>query len=100
MPHNETSSKRVGNPGGRWCGQLNSRCHVDGAVAKGGGDVTGDVVGMTSGAKERSDSSGGDDAVSIGVEEEFHVVDLKTRELVAGGPGLLERLPDESFGAE
>jgi carboxylate-amine ligase len=62
--------------------------------------VTGDVVGMTSGAKARSDSSGGDDAVSIGVEEEFHVVDLKTRELVAGGPGLLERLPDESFGAE
>ncbi|MCU1352193.1 MAG: Carboxylate-amine ligase, partial [Acidimicrobiales bacterium] len=35
----------------------------------------------------------------LGVEEEFHVVDLTTRELVARGPELLDRLPD-SFTAE
>lgn len=35
----------------------------------------------------------------LGVEEEFHVVDLTTRELVARGPELLERLSDQ-FTAE
>jgi len=35
----------------------------------------------------------------LGVEEEFHVVDLTTRELVARGPELLGRLPD-TFTAE
>src|ERR1700683_1523110 len=35
----------------------------------------------------------------LGGEEEFHVVDLTTRELVARGPDLLERLSDQ-FSAE
>ena len=35
----------------------------------------------------------------LGVEEEFHVVDLATRELVARGPELLERLSPQ-FTAE
>ncbi len=35
----------------------------------------------------------------LGVEEEFHVVDLTTRELVARGPELFDRLPD-TFTAE
>ena len=37
---------------------------------------------------------------NLGVEEEFHVVDLDSRELVAGGPRLLEQLPDESYSHE
>ncbi|PZS18783.1 MAG: carboxylate--amine ligase [Acidimicrobiales bacterium] len=36
----------------------------------------------------------------MGVEEEFHVVDLATRELVAEAPQLLAHLPVESFGGE
>ena len=36
----------------------------------------------------------------MGVEEEFHVVDLTTRELVPRGPELLDRLPDSTFTAE
>ena len=35
----------------------------------------------------------------LGVEEEFHVVDLTTRELVARGPEVLARLSDQ-FTAE
>src|SRR3954453_6012597 len=37
---------------------------------------------------------------NLGVEEEFHVVDLESRELVAQGPRLLERLPTASFSDE
>lgn len=36
----------------------------------------------------------------MGVEEEFHVVDLTTRELVPRGPELLERLPAGAYVAE
>ncbi|WP_121194610.1 glutamate--cysteine ligase [Motilibacter peucedani] len=36
----------------------------------------------------------------MGVEEEFHVVDLATRELVGRAPELLERLPEQSYSAE
>ena len=40
------------------------------------------------------------EATNLGAEEEFHVVDLASRELVARGPHLLNRLPAESFCAE
>ncbi|MBW3605608.1 MAG: carboxylate--amine ligase/circularly permuted type 2 ATP-grasp protein [Actinobacteria bacterium] len=38
--------------------------------------------------------------LTVGVEEEFHVVDLDSRELVPRGPEILERLPADSFTAE
>ncbi|MBT0772725.1 carboxylate--amine ligase/circularly permuted type 2 ATP-grasp protein [Kineosporia sp. J2-2] len=37
---------------------------------------------------------------SLGVEEEFHVVDLLSRELVAQAPKLLEHLPDDTYSDE
>ena len=37
---------------------------------------------------------------NLGVEEEFQVVDLETRSLVAKGPELLEHLPAATFTAE
>ncbi|MFI6255872.1 glutamate-cysteine ligase family protein [Micromonospora zamorensis] len=40
------------------------------------------------------------DLATIGVEEEFHVVDLHTRELVPRAGELLDRLPATSFTAE
>ena len=40
------------------------------------------------------------DLVNLGVEEEFHVVDLHTRELVPRAGELLDRLPADSFTAE
>jgi glutamate---cysteine ligase / carboxylate-amine ligase len=39
-------------------------------------------------------------AVAAGVEEEFHVVDLATRRLIARADGLIARLPDSSFSSE
>ncbi len=38
--------------------------------------------------------------INLGVEEEFHVVDLVSRELVAQAPKLLEHLPSETFTDE
>jgi carboxylate-amine ligase len=38
--------------------------------------------------------------LTVGVEEEFHVIDLDSRELVPRGPEILEGLPDTSFAAE
>ena len=40
------------------------------------------------------------DNSTLGAEEEFHVVDLATRQLVARAPELLERLPAKGFTAE
>jgi carboxylate-amine ligase len=37
---------------------------------------------------------------NLGVEEEFHVVDLLSRELVAQAPKLLEHLPDDTYSDE
>lgn len=37
---------------------------------------------------------------TVGVEEEFHIVNLQTRYLAAGAPVLLAELPDDSFTAE
>ncbi len=42
----------------------------------------------------------GGDLVNLGVEEELHVVDLTTRELVAEAPKLLDQLPDDTFSDE
>jgi len=38
--------------------------------------------------------------MTVGVEEEFHVIDLDSRELVPRGPEILERLPSDLFTAE
>ena len=38
--------------------------------------------------------------LTLGVEEEFHVVDLDSRELVPRGPEILDRLPAKSFSPE
>ena len=38
--------------------------------------------------------------LTVGVEEEFHVIDLDSRELVPRGPEILEGLPDTAFTAE
>ncbi|MCW2881584.1 MAG: hypothetical protein JWQ95_5684 [Sphaerisporangium sp.] len=40
------------------------------------------------------------ESVAVGVEEEFHVVDLETRHLVPRAGHLLQRLPDERFTQE
>ncbi|MFI7599285.1 glutamate--cysteine ligase [Actinoplanes sp. NPDC049681] len=50
-------------------------------------------------------SEGGEDRVTateltLGVEEELHVVDLRTRELVPRAPEILDRLDDANFSAE
>ncbi|GAB7037933.1 MULTISPECIES: carboxylate--amine ligase/circularly permuted type 2 ATP-grasp protein [Catenuloplanes] len=46
------------------------------------------------------DPKPGSHALTLGVEEEFHVIDLDTRELVPRAGELLERLPSDSFTAE
>jgi carboxylate-amine ligase len=38
--------------------------------------------------------------LTVGVEEEFHVIDLDSRELVPRGPEILDGLPDTSFAPE
>ena len=38
--------------------------------------------------------------LTLGVEEEFHLVGLETRTLLAAGPDILTRLPAASYGAE
>jgi carboxylate-amine ligase len=48
-------------------------------------------------AETTADLSG---PLTVGVEEEFHVVDLDSRELVPRGPEILERLPSDSYTAE
>jgi carboxylate-amine ligase len=48
-------------------------------------------------------AAGGDKAgtdLTLGVEEELHVVDLKTRELVPRAPEVLDRLDDRHYSAE
>ncbi|GLY27176.1 carboxylate--amine ligase/circularly permuted type 2 ATP-grasp protein [Kineosporia sp. NBRC 101731] len=44
--------------------------------------------------------TGPGELTSLGVEEEFHVVDLLSRELVAQAPKLLEHLPAETYSDE
>src|SRR5208283_2379969 len=39
-------------------------------------------------------------SVAVGVEEEFHTVDLKTRRLTAQADSLVEQLPASSFSSE
>jgi carboxylate-amine ligase len=38
--------------------------------------------------------------INLGAEEEFHVVDLESRELVAQGPKILDQLPKERYSDE
>ena len=38
--------------------------------------------------------------VAVGVEEEFHTVDLRTRRLTAQADSLIQQLPASSFGSE
>ena len=40
------------------------------------------------------------EAVALGVEEEFHTVDLETRRLMPRADSLLQQLPPERFGSE
>ncbi|MDI2125301.1 carboxylate--amine ligase/circularly permuted type 2 ATP-grasp protein [Yinghuangia seranimata] len=47
-----------------------------------------------------SGSAGATRAVTVGVEEEFHLVGLDTRHLVPGAREVLERLPRRGFTAE
>jgi len=51
-------------------------------------------------AVERSERENAPVLPTIGVEEEFHVVDLKSRELVPRAGEILNRLPGESYTAE
>ncbi|MFD0475641.1 glutamate-cysteine ligase family protein [Nonomuraea thailandensis] len=43
---------------------------------------------------------GEEKAIRVGVEEEFHVVDVHTRRLAARAELLLEALPEDSFARE
>ncbi|MFG1603860.1 glutamate--cysteine ligase [Actinoplanes sp. NPDC049265] len=51
-------------------------------------------------ADDGMEGTGDISELTLGVEEELHVVDLKTRELVPRAPDLLERLDPEHFSAE
>ena len=55
-------------------------------------------VSEDSGAREVSGTIGTE--LTLGVEEELHVVDLKTRELVPRAPEVLDRLDGDTFSAE
>jgi uncharacterized circularly permuted ATP-grasp superfamily protein len=58
--------------------------------------LSSDSIPVTAGSM----TPGGGDFVRIGVEEEFHVVDLQTRELVAQAPRILADLPAETYSDE
>lgn len=74
--------------------------------------TSGDAVTRVPGDEPRSRAVDSDDRapraatrvdaerLTVGVEEEFHVVDLDSRELVARGPDVLSLLPDSSYSAE
>ncbi|MGW4940122.1 glutamate--cysteine ligase [Actinoplanes sp. NPDC004185] len=55
-------------------------------------------VSEDDGAKEADSSTGTE--LTLGVEEELHVVDLKTRELVPRAPEVLDQLDEAHFSAE
>ena len=55
-------------------------------------------VSEDDGAKEASGSIGTD--LTLGVEEELHVVDLRTRELVPRAPEVLDQLDQGQYSAE
>ena len=48
----------------------------------------------------RQYGAGMSSALTLGVEEELHLVDPRTSQLVARAPQLLTRLPEDQFGAE
>ncbi|MCA2219383.1 glutamate--cysteine ligase [Jidongwangia harbinensis] len=51
-------------------------------------------------ADEGKETTGNATDLTLGVEEELHVVDLKTRELVPRAPDVLDQLDDDHFSAE
>ena len=51
-------------------------------------------------AETANDGRGDTAELTLGVEEELHVVDLKTRELVPRAPEVLEQLDSRSYSAE
>ncbi len=55
---------------------------------------------MTKSLRESADATATSPDLTLGVEEELHVVDLSTRELVPRAPEVLDRLPAASFSAE
>jgi carboxylate-amine ligase len=55
---------------------------------------------MTESLRVTEESDAADTDLTLGVEEELHVVDLKTRELVPRAPEVLERLDAGHFSAE
>src|SRR3954452_5229164 len=55
---------------------------------------------MTESLRVTADDSAAAQDLTLGVEEELHVVDLTTRELVPRAPEILARLDDDHFSAE
>ena len=55
---------------------------------------------MTESLRESADDAATSAELTLGVEEELHVVDLVTRELVPRAPEVLDQLPDANFSAE
>ena len=55
---------------------------------------------MTESLRESADDAATSQELTLGVEEELHVVDLVTRELVPRAPEVLDQLPDANFSAE
>src|SRR3954452_264936 len=55
---------------------------------------------MTESLRVTADDSAAAQDLTLGVEEELHVVDLSTRELVPRAPEVLNRLDPEHFSAE
>jgi glutamate---cysteine ligase / carboxylate-amine ligase len=57
------------------------------------------VIHASRGTQVNTSSAAGE-LLNMGVEEEFHVVDLESRELVAQGAKILEQLPDDAYSDE
>src|SRR4051795_1678284 len=55
---------------------------------------------MTESLRVTADDTAAGQDLTLGVEEELHVVDLITRELVPRAPEVLARLDPEAFSAE
>ena len=72
-------------------GDSDALVDVAGDQLRGGHDVTPAHAGA---------AKTGGSPMTVGVEEEFHVIDLDSRELVPRGPEILERLPSDQFTAE
>src|SRR3712207_872506 len=63
-------------------------------------DIGGHMTGAVKATASEETGSGSATDLTLGVEEELHVVDLSTRELVPRAPEVLDRLDDAHFSAE